>query len=475
MMRVPVLVLAALAGQLAAATAELLPETVAASARDHYPEVVAVLAEQRAAGARRLSAAGAFDTVFSADLRARMEGFYSGDILSTTVEKPLGPLGAKVYGGYRVSDGDFPVYEDYSFTNQAGEAKIGVLFSLLRDRTIDRRRFDIRQADLGLATADLEVFLTRIGVQQQALVAYWRWVAAGRELEAYQDILRIAEERDRALRREVESGARAAIFLTENAQNLARRREFVRRAERDLQLAANALGLFLRDDDGNMIVPQPDDLPDDIRVEASLEETEPMVLIARRPEIQLLEVSEEQLENRRDLAANDLKPRLDIKVEAAEDFGAIGPGGVSRDPGELIAGATFTVPLGRRAARGRLREADAELTAVRERRRLLRDQIMRELNDIVTNLTTAQDLLGLAQREAELADRMRQAEAQRFRGGASDFFLVNLREETFADARVKLARAEFSLAAAHVTYRAAIMDTEALGLEARVPVLRAAD
>ena len=60
---------------------------------------------------------------------------------------------------------------------------------------------------------------------------------------------------------------------------------------------------------------------------------------------------------------------------------------------------------------------------------------------------------------------MRRAEVKRFEGGASDFFLVNLREETFADAQVKLARARYALAAANVTYNAAVMDTEALGLD----------
>ncbi|MEM9839755.1 MAG: TolC family protein [Pseudomonadota bacterium] len=447
------------------AAAEVLPADVAASAQRHYPEVIATLAERDAAAGGRLSAAGAFDTVFKTEATTWLEGFYSGDTLSTGVEKQLGPLGAKVYGGYRVSDGDFPIYEDINFTNRLGEAKIGVLFSLLRDRTIDKRRLDVRQADLSLLEADLDVFLTRIGVQRRALVAYWRWVAAGRELQAYQDILRIAEERDRALRLEVSAGARAQIVLTENAQNLTRRREFVRGAERDLALAANALGLFLRDDDGTMIVPTADDLPGTVAINPLLNTVEPEAIAGQRPEFRLLQVAEERIENRRELARNDLRPRFDITVEASDDFGAIGAGGVSRDPGELKAGATFTVPLGRRNARGRIQEAEAELRALRQRQRLLRDQIVRELNDISTNLDTAKDLLSLTRQEVGLADTMRRAEAERFRGGASDFFLVNLREETFADARVKLARAEFALAAANITYRAAIMDTDALGLQ----------
>lgn len=48
--------------------------------------------------------------------------------------------GGYVYGGYRVSRGTFPVYEDQNYTNRLGEVKVGALFSLLRDRLVDERR-----------------------------------------------------------------------------------------------------------------------------------------------------------------------------------------------------------------------------------------------------------------------------------------------------------------------------------------------
>ncbi|NRA28767.1 MAG: TolC family protein [Parvularculaceae bacterium] len=465
--RTLLLLSAGVAASFNVAAADILPEQVARSAQRHYPDVLAALAGEDLAAAKRLSASGAFDTVFRSEANTRLTGFYSGDILTTEVERPLGTLGSKVYGGYRVSDGDFPIYDDYNFTNRLGEAKIGVLFSLLRNRSIDEIRLDVRQADLAIQEAEINVFLTRLGIQQKALVAYWRWVAAGRELKAYRDLLRLAEDRDSALRREVASGARAEIFLTENAQNLTRRREFVRQAERALALAANSLALYLRDDGGNTITPTSDDLPSAVPIPQGSAEFDEATMLDRQPAVRLLEISEAKLKNTRALAENDLKPEFNIKLEASNDFGAIGAGGVSRDPGEVAAIATFTVPIGRRDARGRVRAAEAELSALRQRQRLTRDQIMRQLNDIIANLTAARDILRLTKQEVSLADTMRQAEAQRFRGGASDFFLVNLREEAFADARVKLARAEYSLAAAQITFNAAVIDTDSLGLAPR--------
>jgi hypothetical protein len=60
---------------------------------------------------------------------------------------------------------------------------------------------------------------------------------------------------------------------------------------------------------------------------------------------------------------------------------------------------------------------------------------------------------------------MVQAERTRFRMGAGDFFLVNLREESAADAQVRAIRAELSGRIAAANYNAATMNLAELGLE----------
>lgn len=445
-----------------AQTEPLLPRAVARSAAEQYPEIQAAVARRREALGRRLSADGAFDTRVRSDVTSRLGGFYSGDIASLDVTKPLAPFGAEVYGGYRIAQGDFPIYDDYNFTNEGGEAKVGILFSLLRGRAIDNRRAGVAEAQIGVNAAELDVLLKQIEVQQSALIAYWRWVAAGRELEAFEELLQLAERRDKALRQEVASGARAAIFITENAQNLTRRRELVRRAEQTLALAANTLSLYYRDGDGDPIVPVRANLPDNAPLPNSARTITPEALLAGRPDLKLFDLAEQRLEVRRSLARNDLQPDLSFKVEASQDFGGIGPGGVSRDPGEIIAGVTLSVPLGRRDARGRLRQAEAALDAVSAERKLLRDRIIQELNDLIIQLRTAKDVLALTKIETEQALIMQEAERERFRGGASDFFLVNIREQTAANAKVRLAQAELTLAAAHISYQAATLDLDSL-------------
>jgi len=142
----------------------LLPDEVLAASERHFPTILQAIAQREAARGRVTEALGAFDLVFSADGFDRFDGFWDGAVVGGKALKPLRPLGAQVYGEYSVSNGQFPVYEDENFTNNGGTAKVGVLFSVLRDRSIDARRFGQIDAELALQQADLEVLLTKLGV-----------------------------------------------------------------------------------------------------------------------------------------------------------------------------------------------------------------------------------------------------------------------------------------------------------------------
>jgi hypothetical protein len=109
--------------------------------RKHFPSILKALAERQGAEGKVTESLGAFDLVFAPTALIALTGFYDGTALGGKVIKPLRPLGAKLYGEYSLSNGDFPIYEDSNFTNNGGTAKLGVLFSLLRDRDIDKRRF----------------------------------------------------------------------------------------------------------------------------------------------------------------------------------------------------------------------------------------------------------------------------------------------------------------------------------------------
>jgi len=448
----------------------LLPDEVLRSSALTFPRILESFEREAAARADQLSADGAFDLMLDAEYYDRFTGTFSGGFGEVKATQPLAPLGGEVFGSYRVSDGRFPIYENIFNTNEFGELKVGALFSLLRDRRIDQRRFALEDTRLAASQARLDVLLVQLNVQFEALRAYWRWVAAGEEIRVYEELLEIAEARAIGLERQVRLGAQPRIALTENEQNIIRRKTLLEEARRDFLTAANSLSFYLRDEAGVLVVPTRAQLPGQEML-AVLPDIQTLLAMRRddileqRPELRNFRLMIERAQNRVALRQNALKPRLDFSVELSRDFGPIGDGGSTFDSTDTVVGVTFKVPLQRREARGRLRRAEAELREMELREQRTADQIEVELDNILTNLNAALRLAQLADDEVEQATTMVEAERRRFRLGAGDFFLVNLREERAADAQIRAIRADLNGRLAAASYSAATMDLDELGLE----------
>lgn len=442
-------------------------ERVLETAQQHFPSVLEALAKREAAQGRALAAEGAFDTVVGAESQIWASGFYNGRALATKVEKPLAPLGASVYGSYRVSRGDFPIYQDEYFTNEAGEVKVGVALSLLRDRDIDDRRFRRLDASLTLETADFDIALARVRVQHQAMRAYFEWVFAGHRLRVYRELLDVANARQAGLSSQVDRGARARLILTENQQNILRRQMLVEQADQTLQIAAARLSLFLRDEVGSPTPPSPNsipslkELPGANAAEAIAESQDAAVL---RPELGALRLDIARAEAKARLARNDLQPRLDLRYELGRDLGRVGLGGISREGTESVIGVKLSQPLGQRSARGRLNAADAERRALELGLQRTQEFIAVEIESLRVEAAGSERLALLATQEVEQATQVQAAERRLFETGVSDFFRLNLREEMTADAEVRKLAAEMRKQTALADLYAATVNLPRLGL-----------
>jgi outer membrane protein TolC len=451
-------------------TGPLLPDKVLRSSALTFPSILEAFERVAAARADQLGADGAFDLMLKGEYYDRLTGFYSGGYAKAEARQPLRLYGSEVFGSYRVSNGDFPIYENENYTNNLGEVKIGALFSLLRNRDIDSRRFAIVDTRLAASQARLDVMLVQLNVQHEALRAYWRWVAAGEEIRVFEELLEIAEARQIGLTREVNEGARARIALTENEQNLLRRRTLLEQARRDFLTASNSLGYYLRGADGRMVVPTREMLPElaamkPIARPESLAAAPMGDVIQNRPELQTFKIALERAANRVALRENDLQPSLNASVELSRDIGEIGPGGPGFDSTDAVVGVTFSVPLQRRTARGAVQRAEAELRETELRQRRIADQITTDVGNILANLAAALKLADLANAEVKQANAMVAAERTRLRLGAGEFFLVNVREEAAANARIGAIRAQLAGRLAEASYNAATLNLKALGLE----------
>lgn len=445
-------------------------DDVLTSSSQYAPSILEALANANGADGTRLVAEGAFDVNLKAGGFSRVTGFWDGQVISGEARQNLGVLGSSVYAGYRISDGEFPIYEDINFTNTLGEAKIGALFSLLRNRDIDDNRFALRDTRLALEQVELDVLLSQVTIQRQAMIAYWAWVTAGQQQKIYSRLLDIALEREKALEIQVSEGAIASVFLLENRQNITRRQTLLVNAQRTFKNASIKLGFYLRDTCGQMRVPSFTELPsweEQFKVDVADVKTvtELSSILRDRPELRRLRLGLERLRQKISLRQNDLKPRLDFNVEFSHDFGNVAEGGISRDSTDTVVGFQFSVPIGQRAAKGRLKAVKAERAAMMYRERRIQDQVSTELEAILVDISAANELLELANIDVEQSRAMQKAEEKRFENGASDFFLLNIREETAANAEIRKMTANLQVHRAYANYAAATMNTTVLGIE----------
>ncbi|MFK7954943.1 MAG: TolC family protein [Lysobacterales bacterium] len=437
-------------------------EEVLDRSADSVPKILQAREKINASQAKAFAAEGAFDRQLSSVGRSRAAGFYGLTFVDNKFSAPLRDLGGEVYAGYRISDGDFPVYEDEYVTLGAGEFNFGASISLLRDRQIDKRRMRLRDRSIEVEMAELDYVLSSIEVQHDAMIAYWNWVAAGQRLKIYENLQSLAMNRIGALSARVAEGDLADIALVENQQRFFARRGLVVAAERSLRNAALALSLYFRDSRGQPLVPEPVQLPLGF---PEPESTSANLLVdidaalGRQVELSLIDRRLELASNRQLMGENELLPQVDLDLKVARDLGGGSP---TRGETDLYIGFEVSLPLERRSAKGEIAAAEADIRALEQQRRYIADQLKMRITQLSNTIDAAQTNARLASGELNLAQRLEEAEQQRFKEGASSFFLLNQREDANADARLKQVNALALYYRAITDYLALTADTSAL-------------
>jgi outer membrane protein TolC len=166
--------------------------------------------------------------------------------------------------------------------------------------------------------------------------------------------------------------------------------------------------------------------------------------------------------NRLALGENEYKPQVDLGVKLARDFG---DGSITREGNDVIVELDVNFPIQRRRAQGAIDAARANIRSLEQRRRLLLDQIDAQVLSIAEQIAADVRFADITAQEVVQARQLEEAERVRFDEGASDFFVVNVREERTADARVRAVDARQEYFKAVADYYAATVDLEALLIE----------
>ena len=441
-------------------------DDVIASVHRSYPLVQAAFQERQIANGNQISAWGAFDTKLKAASENGPLGFYETYRNSAGFTTPVYG-GGEFFGGYRNGGGSFQPWYKERETNDGGEFKGGVRVPLIRNRAIDARRAEVWRSTYDQQITDPVIRASLVQFANEAGLAYWKWVAAGRKYQIGQQWLELAQSRNGQIQRRVELQDLDPPELIDNQRAIAKRQAKLAASLRDFQQAAVKLSLFLRDSNGQPVVPSAEAVPEfpalrDI-AKAQLEQD-----ISRaqqsRPELTALSLQLQRLRVDYAEAHNWTRPALDAQLVGSQDVGE--PTSSKRDKSEfeIEAGLFFEVPLQRRKGRGKMQAVQAKMSQVSAKRRLVGDKVAAEVQSVYAGLIQSREESLKAREAVTLASQMAAIERRKFELGESDLLKVALREQYALEAAEEEVAATYNHFSAFAEY-AAILAIDRPGLE----------
>ncbi|MEM9825990.1 MAG: TolC family protein [Planctomycetota bacterium] len=417
---------------------------VVASLYRAYPAIQQARLQANVANGLYVEAFGAFDTKFKAESLNEPTGFYENYRNGLGLARQTW-WGTQLGAGYRIGRGTFQPWYKERQTDDAGEFKVTVLQPLLRGRAFDPERYAVFSAALQRQGVEPGIRLAVLGTSGQAIVVYWDWVQAGAVVDAQMRLLTLAEDRNRAFEVGVRAGGFAEVDLLLNQQLIRERASEVLKARQKLRDVTFKLALFLRDANGQPMIPSitwlPGGFPDLPPEQRGRWEDDLAIALVQRPELDLLQLEARQVQLDRRLAGNDFLPNFDLIAEASQDMGE--PSSSSDDKGEfeLVLGFVSEVPIQRRKALGKLQSTAGKLAQIEQKQRLTRDKIANELQIARNRLEKAREIYQQAAEAFRLSQDVLARFEFAFEAGQTDLIKLNIQETKATELEIKLIEA----------------------------------
>ena len=432
-------------------------EMVIRSTNSYFPKILEQIKNLEAAKADIRSQLGTFDLKMKAKQNDRAKGYYDGVLNEVKLEQRLAPFSTSIYAGARRSDGDFPSYEGKMETLDKGENMIGVSLSLLRNRASDVDRLELNLSRISFDKEKNNLTQVRLDMLLAAVNTYWTWVAQGEVVKVYQNLLDISLKRDKGIRRRIKKGDLAKIYQYESRQYILKRQINLFNAQRDFLALSLELALFMRDEKGDPHKLNGSNLPkEDVIKNIRPRLDRPITkIIDISPKISNLALKMNELSLKEEFQRSQLLPQADFTVEYSHDDGQ-GPATLQEEETRVM--IQFEFPLQNRKASGKLASVRAKKEALKKYRNLEVSRLENKHRVLLNNMKVLKEVSEMAEEAVKMAIKLQVGEAKKFNNGASDFFVVNLREQDTAKAKIENIKAKLKFHQTMTKYRSLVQD-----------------
>lgn len=388
-------------------------------------------------------ARGVFDPVLSSKYYNKsLKGNNYFDLWDTYLQVPVW-YGTDFKAGYERNAGPNVNPEDY--TPKGGLTYAGISVPLGQGLLIDERRNTLKQARLLKDMAQAEQVKVINKLLFQAAKDYWDWMLGYNKWQMNLRGYELAKVRQKGVRERIINGDMAAIDSVEAHIQVRNMEVLVEQSFLEYRNATLALSNHLWKEDlvpveitVNLIPSEAGSEP----VMMSRDSLENMLARASQnhPELVKLSGKIKQLEMEQVYLKDKLKPKFNIEYNFLQQ--AVSPFSESLNTAYLSNnykfGLSFTQPLFLRRERGKLQMNKLKISEAGYVFAQTNREILNTINAAYNEWVALQNQIRLQEEVVKYTEVLREGEQRKFENGESSIFLINQRDISLINSRIKL-------------------------------------
>lgn len=350
------------------------------------------------------------------------------------------PMGLEICTGVEQSFGSF--LNNESITSANGLIYTQFSMPLLQGLLIDERRYAVKQAKLYLDLTLLEQKNLLNELFSKAAKAYWEWVQAYYKTSVQREAVQLAKQRLEAVKQAALFGDNAAIDTLEAGIQYQERSVTLQQQEMDFYSKTLMLSVFIWNKDNeplqlsaNTIPPKNEDLPKSVVSDSILKKIDS--LVAWHPNLLAYQNKTSQLGLDLRFKQDKLKPVLNVKFNPLFEIGNYNAS-IFYGVNSYKWGLEFQFPVFLRKERGDIELAKIKLAdlnlELQNNKAIITNGIIASFNEYVNSEKQALQYETIVAHYYQLL----LAEKTLFEIGESSVFMVNNRELSYINAKIKL-------------------------------------
>ncbi len=388
-----------------------------------------------------LKASGAFDPVITTQYDNKtFEDKRYYEILSSGLKIPLW-FGPDINFAYQSSSGNYLNPENN--LPEDGLISAGIKVPLGQGLFIDNRRATFKQAEIFEKLSAIEQIRFLADLYYDAIDAYWKWSAGYMKLQLNDDILNVAYQRFDGIKQSFVQGDIPAIDTLEAYLQVLNFDMNLQSAKYEYYNSGLKLSNFLWDE--NLV---PLEINDNlIPLNNYIMEVTPIdsikslannidSLVNIHPELEVYNLKLENLMVERRLKSEYLKPKLELKYDYLNNAIDINANQLYPEANYKI-GIDFKMPIFLRNERGDIQLTDIKIAEAEYQTQSKRLEIKNKINSYFYEIEMLSSNFKLFTIALQNYRKLFEAEQIKFNAGESSLFLLNSRENSLLNARLK--------------------------------------